>query len=88
MQGASKSKATTTVAVEGQGAVCWTAFSSKVKSFFVSDIKTSLVTEIAVDPTTLNSTVIKQYETQSGAGTIDLEVASVGNNEYVAPQPV
>ncbi|VDB84799.1 unnamed protein product [Peniophora sp. CBMAI 1063] len=80
---AAKSNATTTVPVEGQGAVCWTAFSSKVSSFFVSDIKTSLVTEIAVDPSTLNSTVIKQYETQDAAGTIDLEVATVNNKDFL-----
>lgn len=80
---AAQSNATTTIPVEGQGAVCWTAFSSKVESFFVSDIKTSLVTEIAVDPSTLNSTVIKQYETQDAAGTIDLEVATVNDKDFL-----
>ncbi|KZV60168.1 hypothetical protein PENSPDRAFT_644501 [Peniophora sp. CONT] len=80
---ASKSNATATIPVEGQGAVCWTAFSSKISSFFVSDIKTSLITEIAVDPSTLNSTVIKQYKTQDGAGTIDLETATVNDKDFL-----
>jgi hypothetical protein len=76
------SSATTTVPVDGQGAVCWIAHSAATGTFFVSDIKTALVTEIALDGA-LAGSVVKQYPTQTGAGTIDLEVAAIGGNECV-----
>jgi len=79
---AAQSSATTSLAVEGQGAVCWTSFSNKTGSFFVSDIKTSLVTEVAVD-NNLKPSIVKQYETATGAGTIDLEVGSTSGNDFL-----
>ena len=69
--------------MEGQGAVCWNAYSNKTGSFYVSDFLTNLITEVSVDPTTLNATQIAQYETQGNAGLIDLEVASFGGNDYL-----
>jgi len=80
---AAQSNKTTTVPVNGQGAVCWNAFSSKTGTFFVTDIKTSLVTEMSVDQSSLAGSVVKQYQTQDGAATIDLEVASTGGNDFL-----
>ncbi|KZV72173.1 hypothetical protein PENSPDRAFT_663971 [Peniophora sp. CONT] len=77
------SNATVAVPVEGQGAVCWNAYSPKTGSFYLTDFLTNLVTEVAVDATTLNATQIAQYDTQGNAGLIDLEVASFGGNDYL-----
>jgi hypothetical protein len=41
--------ATTAIPIDGQGAVCWSVRSKKTGSFFVSDIKTSIISEIAVN---------------------------------------
>ncbi|KAI0028783.1 hypothetical protein K488DRAFT_89403 [Vararia minispora EC-137] len=79
---AAESNATQAVPVKGQGAVCWVAHSTKTGTFFVTDIMTALVTEIAVDGN-LAGSVVKQYPTQTGAGTIDLEVASLGGNDFL-----
>jgi hypothetical protein len=78
-----ESKATVAVPVAGQGAVCWNAYSPKTGSFYLTDFLTNLVTEVSVNSTTLNSTQIAQYETQTDAGLIDLEVASFGGNDYL-----
>jgi hypothetical protein len=50
-------KKSTTVPVDGQGAVFWNAFSSKTGTFFVTDIKTALVTEMSVDGNLAGSVV-------------------------------
>ncbi|KZV69860.1 hypothetical protein PENSPDRAFT_675927 [Peniophora sp. CONT] len=71
------------VSVPGQGAVCWNAYSSKTGSFYLSDFLTNLVTEVSVDIETLNATQIAQYDTQGNAGLIDLEVATVGDKDYL-----
>lgn len=75
--------ATLAVPVEGQQAVCWNAYSPKTGSFYLTDFVTNLVTEVAVNATTLNATQIGQYTTQDDAGLIDLEVASFGGNDYL-----
>ena len=44
--------------VDGQVAVCWAALSSKTGNFYLTDIGTSLVTEVSVDDD-LNATIVK-----------------------------
>ncbi|KAH9975199.1 hypothetical protein BJV74DRAFT_782101, partial [Russula compacta] len=70
------------LAINNQTAVCWNAFSPKTGNFYVSDIGTSLVTEVAVGDD-LKGSVVKQYPTQNGAATIDLEVGAVGNKNFL-----
>ncbi|KAG5645931.1 hypothetical protein DXG03_004720 [Asterophora parasitica] len=68
------------VAINGQGATCWSVFSPKSKNFYLTDIKTAIVTEINIDAK-LKGTVVKQYPQGKGSGTIDIDIATVGNNE-------
>jgi hypothetical protein len=44
--------------VTGQGAVCWTSHSTKTGNFYLTDIGTSLVTEVNVDKN-LKATIVK-----------------------------
>ena len=36
-------------AINGQGATCWSSFSAKTGSFYLTDIGTSIITEVSVD---------------------------------------
>ncbi|KAI0322605.1 hypothetical protein OF83DRAFT_1167471 [Amylostereum chailletii] len=79
---ASTSNRSTTLPVPGQTAICWNAFSRSTGNFYVTDIATSLVTEVNVDDN-LKPTMVKQYPTQPNAATLDLDVASVGGKDYL-----
>lgn len=44
--------------IEGQSATCWSAFSQKTGNFYLTDIGTSIVTEVNVDDN-LKGTIVK-----------------------------
>ena len=46
------------VPINGQGATCWSSFSPKTGNFFLTDIETSKVTEVNVDPS-LKGTIVQ-----------------------------
>lgn len=46
------------VPIAGQGATCWSSFSPKTKNFYLTDVGTSLVTEINIDQN-LKGTIVK-----------------------------
>ncbi|KZP30098.1 hypothetical protein FIBSPDRAFT_908125 [Athelia psychrophila] len=77
--GGNKSSA---VAVPGQGAVCWSSYSPKTGNFYLVDIGTAMVTEVAVDKD-LRGSIVKQYPQGAGAGTIDSDIASIGGADYM-----
>lgn len=56
--GSNSTNSSSALAIDGQGAVCWNAFSGKTGNFYVTDIKTSLVTEVNVADD-LSSSVVK-----------------------------
>ncbi|KAI0784264.1 hypothetical protein C8Q75DRAFT_724765 [Abortiporus biennis] len=70
------------VSIPGQGATCWSSFSSKTGSFFLTDVQTSIVTEVAIDQN-LQGSIIKQYPQANGSATIDNDVANIGNNDFL-----
>jgi len=72
----------TTLKIDGQGATCWSSFSPKTGNFYVTDIGTSLVSEIALDDN-LKPTLVKQYPQGDGVATIDNDIVSVGNNDFM-----
>jgi hypothetical protein len=81
--GASNTSNTSSVVpIQGQGATCWSSFSSKTGNFYLTDIKTSLVTEVNVD-NNLKGTVVKQYSQTNNSGTIDNDVATIGSNDFM-----
>jgi len=69
-QGANATATSTIVPIEGQGATCWSNFSPKTGTFFLTDIITSTVTEVQVDDN-LAGSIVKQYPLTAGSGTID-----------------
>ncbi|KAF8323965.1 hypothetical protein DL93DRAFT_2162066 [Clavulina sp. PMI_390] len=73
---------TQAIPISGQGAVCWSARSQKTGSFFVTDILTSMVTEIAVDDN-LQGSIVKQYQQTNQSGTIDDAIGTIGGNDYL-----
>jgi len=68
--------------VGGQVAVCWAAHSAKTGSFYLTDIGTSTVTEVAVDKS-LKATIVKQYNLTAGSGTIDEAVGTAGGKDFL-----
>ncbi|KDR67181.1 hypothetical protein GALMADRAFT_105972 [Galerina marginata CBS 339.88] len=76
-------KATSSVvAIKGQSATCWSSFSPKSGNFYLTDIGTSTVTEVNVDKN-LKGTIVKQYPQAEGSATIDNDVATIGNNNFL-----
>lgn len=70
------------VAINNQSATCWSSFSPKTGNFYLTDIGTSQVTEVNID-NNLTGTVVKQYAQGSGSATIDNDIATVGNNDFL-----
>lgn len=70
------------VAIKGQSATCWSSFSKKTGNFYLTDIGTSQVTEVNVD-NNLKGTVVKQYFQGANSGTIDNDILTVGNNDFL-----
>ena len=79
-EGVSTSNRTSTVKITPSNATCWSAYSPKTDSYYVTDIITSLVTEVKVDEN-LVGTVTNQYQMGNDSATLDLQVASIGDNE-------
>jgi hypothetical protein len=55
---AGATKNATAVSVPGQGAICWTSYSAKTGSFYITDVIRSLVTEVGVSGN-LSSSIVK-----------------------------
>jgi len=70
------------VPIDGQVATCWSSFSPKTGNFFLTDIGTSTVTEVNVD-NNLKGTIVKQYPQEAGSATIDNDIATIGNNDFL-----
>jgi len=70
------------VPITGQGAVCWAAHSKQTGNFYLTDIATSLVTEVNIDDN-LKGTIVKQYAQGNNSGTIDNEIVSIGANDFL-----
>jgi len=71
-----------TLPIAGQAATCWSSFSSKTGNFYVTDVGTAEVTEINVDEN-LKPTIVKQYPQGNGTATIDNDIATVGNKDFM-----
>jgi len=70
------------VAIDGQGATCWSSRSNKTGNFYLTDITTSIVTEVSVD-VQLKASIVKQYPQKAGSATIDNDIAKIGNNDFM-----
>jgi len=72
----------TVTPIGGQVATCWSAHSDKTGNFYVTDIGTATVTEVNVDQN-LKASIVSQTPQGNGTATIDDEVASVGNKDFL-----
>jgi len=70
------------VPIQGQGATCWSSHSPKTGNFYLTDIATSLVTEVNVD-SNLRGTIVNQYPQGNNSAVIDNDIASVGTNDFM-----
>jgi len=70
------------VPIDGQGATCWSSFSHKTGNFYLTDIETSIVTEVNVD-VDLKGTIVQQYPQGKMTGTIDIDIVTVGSNDFL-----
>jgi hypothetical protein len=68
--------------ISGQGATCWSSFSPQTGNFYVTDIETSEVTEVNVDDN-LKPSIVTQYPQGNGTATIDNDIATVGQNDFM-----
>jgi len=68
--------------IEGQGATCWVVHSAKTGNFYLTDLDTSIVTEVNVDQN-LNSTIVAQYPQGNGTGSVDDDIASINGNDFL-----
>jgi hypothetical protein len=76
------SSSSSAVPINGQSATCWSSFSNKTGNFYLTDVGTSIVTEVNVDQN-LTGTVVNQYPQQSTSGTIDSDIATIGGNDFL-----
>jgi len=61
-------------AVNNQKAVCWVARSKKTGNFMMSDIGTSMITEVNIDDN-LKAKVVKQFPLDANSSLLDLDTA-------------
>jgi hypothetical protein len=80
--------ASSSVALDNQTATCWSSFSPKTGSFFVTDVGRGIVTELSVDATGPTAKIVHTYSLQASA-LIDSNVAStiVGDFLYILDPP-
>jgi hypothetical protein len=76
------SSASSAVPISGQSATCWSSFSHTTGNFYLTDVGTSIVTEVNVDEN-LKGTVVNQYPQQNMSGTIDNDIATIGGKDFM-----
>ncbi|KAF8894197.1 hypothetical protein CPB84DRAFT_1963395 [Gymnopilus junonius] len=76
-------KATTNASViDNQILICWASYSPNSGSFYLSDLGTSIITEVHVDKM-LNANIVKQYQLNPNGGALDNHVAVIGKNAFL-----
>jgi len=79
---ATNSSKSSAVSIPGQGATCWSSISNKTGNFYLTDVKTSIVTEVNVDQN-LTGTIVNQYQQQNLSATIDSSIATIGSQDFM-----
>ncbi|KAJ3744397.1 hypothetical protein DFH05DRAFT_1535626 [Lentinula detonsa] len=80
--GDNSSNVSSVVAIDGQAATCWSSFSNQTGNFYLTDIGTSMVTEVNVDAN-LKGSIVKQYAQGNNSGTIDNDIASIAGKDFM-----
>lgn len=66
--------------IDGQSQTAWISRSEKTKNFYLTDVKTAKVTEVAVGDD-LKASVVKQYQLEANSSPIDSAIVAVGDKE-------
>ncbi|KZS95553.1 hypothetical protein SISNIDRAFT_548429 [Sistotremastrum niveocremeum HHB9708] len=80
---ANTAKSAITTPLKGQVTPCWTVFSQKTQTFFLTDVGAATISEVSVDRSTLKATVVKQYQQEVNAATADDDIATINGNDYL-----
>ncbi|PIL31344.1 hypothetical protein GSI_06042 [Ganoderma sinense ZZ0214-1] len=70
------------VKINGQSATCWSSLSKKTGNFYLTDIGTSIVTEVKVD-NNLKASIVAQYNQTKNSATIDNDVATINGKDFL-----
>jgi hypothetical protein len=70
------------VSVPEQAAICWSEYSRGTGNYYLVDAGKSVLSEIHVNPETLNSTLVKQYPQRNNSGPIDFAITPIGGQDY------
>jgi len=70
----------TTLAIEEQIATCWSVYSERTDSYYVTDTVLNTLAEVSLDEALLPELVVR-YQFEFGTGPLDLELASLPDNE-------
>ncbi|KAL8290502.1 hypothetical protein RQP46_002760 [Phenoliferia psychrophenolica] len=70
-------------AIPGQMAACWSQFSTTTKSFFTTDIAAGHVVEVAVDPSTFVTSIVKQYNFNASSGLTDVAISDGPTSQFL-----
>ncbi|KAH9926314.1 uncharacterized protein BXZ73DRAFT_90973 [Epithele typhae] len=74
--------ASSTLAVPGQAANCWSAYSNQTGNYYLADIGTAIINEVHVDEN-LKPTLVKGYQLETGSGPIDEDVVTVNGKDFL-----
>ncbi|KAI0029711.1 hypothetical protein K488DRAFT_80018 [Vararia minispora EC-137] len=70
--------------ISGSMAPCWSAYSPMTGDYYVSDLLTSILTEVSLDANNnLRPSMVMQYPILQNVATLDLEVATVGSQDFL-----
>src|SRR6201999_1009490 len=67
--------------IAGQNATCWVEYSKTTSSYWLSDLATSKIYEVAVDTGTLKSTLLSTFTLSSLSRPNDIAIGSIFGKE-------
>ncbi|KAL1941315.1 hypothetical protein VTO73DRAFT_7527 [Trametes versicolor] len=70
------------VAITGQMATCWSAYSAKTGNYYAIDVAGNAIREVALDGN-LKGSVVASYTVPAGTSPIDSETATIRGKDYL-----
>ncbi|EJF59346.1 hypothetical protein DICSQDRAFT_65282 [Dichomitus squalens LYAD-421 SS1] len=68
--------------VPGNGATCWSTYSTKTGNYYTVDVAANTIREVQLD-SNLKPSAVASYTVANGTSPIDPEVATVGGKDYL-----
>jgi hypothetical protein len=67
----------------GQMITCWASYASKSDTYFFTDAGAAIISEYSINESTLNTTLVKQYQLPKSVAVLDTAVGTFGSKQYV-----